>query len=217
MYGSHFRRVTLPQDERRGLLGKGGLLLATSHADRTSPVVRGKWILENLLGTPPPPPPADVPQLDETDDEAKPRSLRARMEAHRASPSCAGCHRVMDPLGFAMENFDAVGAWRVHERGVPIDASGRLADGSAVDGVVALRQALVGRPEVFAQTFTEKLLTYALGRGLRHYDMPAVRAIVREAGRHGYRLSSIVVGIVTSAPFQMQMKGEPGPSAARRS
>jgi mono/diheme cytochrome c family protein len=216
VYGSHFRRVTLRGDERLGLLGKGGLLLATSHADRTAPVVRGKWILENIMGTPPPPPPADVPLLEETTDAGQPRTLRARMEMHRASPACAGCHRVMDPLGFAMENFDAVGAWRAHEGGLPIDASGRLADGSAIDGVVALRQALVSRSDVFVRTFTEKLLTYALGRGLQYSDMPVVRAIVRDAGRHDYRISSLVMGIVTSTPFQMRMKADSGRRVADR-
>ncbi len=208
VYGSHFRRVTVPRDERRGLLGKGGLLLATSHADRTAPVVRGKWILENILGTPAPPPPAAVPPLEESKGGARPTTLRARMEAHRASPACASCHRIMDPLGFALENFDAVGSWREREGGVPIDASGQLVDGTAVNGVVALREALLNRSDVFVRTLTEKLLIYALGRGLQAYDMPVVRAIVRDAERQDYRFSSLIVGIVTAAPFQRRVKAE---------
>jgi hypothetical protein len=209
VYGSHFRRVTVPQDERRGLLGKGGLLLATSHADRTAPVVRGKWILENVLGVPAPPPPPNVPPLDATGSAEHPTTLRARLEAHRASPSCASCHRIMDPLGFALENFDAVGRWRERDGLAPIDASGQLVDGSAVNGVKALREALVTRSDLFVTTLTEKLLTYALGRGLQHYDMPVVRAIVKGAASQQYRFSALVMGIVTAAPFQMRMKGEP--------
>jgi hypothetical protein len=207
VYGSHFRRVTVPRDERRGLLGKGGLLLATSHADRTAPVVRGKWILENILGTPAPPPPAAVPPLEDANDRATPTTLRARMEMHRASPSCASCHRIMDPLGFALENFDAVGSWRVRDGGVPIDASGQLVDGSAVNGVEALREALLGRSHLFVGTVTEKLMIYALGRGLQYYDMPVARGIVRDAERQNYRFSSLIMGIVTAAPFQMRVKG----------
>src|SRR5207237_1207368 len=152
------------------------ILAITSHAERTSPVLRGKWILENLLGTPPPPPPGDVPAL--TDKSENARTVRERMEQHRADPVCASCHRVMDPLGFALENFDAVGAWRTEDDGVPIDASGQLADGAAVDGVVAMRQAILRRPELFVSTMTEKLLIFALGRGLGYRDMPAVRGIL---------------------------------------
>jgi len=205
VYGSRFRRVTLTEDARRGLLGKGSVLLATSHADRTAPVLRGKWILENLLGTPPPAPPANVPPL-EPQPGTKPRTMRERMEGHRANPSCAGCHRTMDALGFAMENFNAVGAWRTWEAGAPIDATGTVPDGMAVDGIVALRNSLLRRPEVFVGTLTEKLLIYSLGRGLQHYDMPVVRSIVRGASANDYRFSSIVLGIVQSAPFQMRMK-----------
>ena len=207
VYGSHFRRVTLTNDARRGLLGKGGLLLVTSRADRTAPVLRGKWILENVLGTPPPPPLPNVPPLEASAEEA-PRTLRERMERHRASPTCAGCHKVMDPLGFALENFDATGAWRTREGGIPLDASGQLADGSKVDGVVALRNALVARSDVFVRTLTEKLMTYALGRGLQHSDMPVVRDIVRKAERQDYQFSGIIMGIVTSPPFQMRVVGE---------
>ena len=202
VYGSHFRRVTLENDARRGLLGKGGLLMVTSRADRTAPVLRGKWILENLLGTPPPPPPP-VPPLAENSTEA-PKTLRQRLEMHRASPACASCHRVMDPLGFALENFDATGAWRTRDAGLPLDASGQLADGTQVDGVVALRNALLARPEVFVHTLTEKLMTYGLGRGLQYYDMPVVREIGRKAEQQNYRFSGIIMGIVNSAPFQMR-------------
>jgi mono/diheme cytochrome c family protein len=207
IYGPRFRRVTLQDDARKGLLGKGGILLVTSHADRTSPVVRGKWILENLIGTPPPPPPAEVPAFPENDPRA-PQTVRARMERHRASPACAGCHKVMDPLGLALENFDAVGKFRTQEAGETIDASGELGDGRKVDGVVAMRNALLAKPEVLVGTFTEKLMTYALGRGLEHYDMPAVREIVRAGSRDDYRFSSLVLAIVRSVPFQMRTKGE---------
>jgi mono/diheme cytochrome c family protein len=207
VYGSHFRRVTVTNDARRGLLGKGGLLMVTSRADRTAPVLRGKWILENVLGTPPPPPLPNVPPLEASSEEA-PRTLRERMERHRASPTCAGCHKVMDPLGFALENFDATGAWRTREGGVPLDASGQLADGTKVDGVVALRNALLARPDVFVRTLTEKLMTYALGRGLQYYDMPIVRDIVRKAERQDYKFSGIIMGIVASPPFQMRVVGD---------
>jgi len=205
IYGSRFRRVTLADDARRGLLGKGALLMVTSQADRTSPVLRGKWVLENLVGTAPPPPPPVVPSLD-TGAAAKARTMRARLEAHRASPACAGCHRVMDPIGFALENFDAVGVWRTHEADMPINVGGQFWDGTSLDGAVGLRQALLKRPQAFVHTLTEKLLTYALGRSLDYYDMPAVRAIVRQAAASEYRFSSIVSGIVTSMPFQMRAR-----------
>jgi mono/diheme cytochrome c family protein len=204
--GSHFRRFALTDDARKGLLGKGGVLTVTSHVDRTSPVVRGKWLMENILGTPPPPPPADVPPLREKEEGEKPRTMRERMEEHRRNTVCANCHKPMDPLGFALENFDAIGAWRTTEGGSPIDASGQLADGTPVDGVVTLRHALMSRSTVFVGTFTEKLLTYALGRGLSAHDMPAVRTIDREASRDDYRFSSIVLGIVRSVPFQMRVR-----------
>jgi Protein of unknown function (DUF1592)/Protein of unknown function (DUF1588)/Protein of unknown function (DUF1587)/Protein of unknown function (DUF1585)/Protein of unknown function (DUF1595) len=206
VYGSQFRRVTLTDDARKGLLGKGSVLMVTSHADRTSPVVRGKWILENLIGSPPPAPPPDVPPFPDNTDGQKPLSVRDRMEQHRDNPSCASCHKIMDPLGFALENFDAVGKWRMRDEGHAIDASGQLTDGTRVDGVASLRLALLRRPDVFVGTLTEKLLTYALGRGLDYYDMPAVRAIVREASAHNSRFSSLVLGIVKSMPFQMRVK-----------
>jgi hypothetical protein len=202
IYGSRFRRVPVAGEARKGLLGHGSILAITSHAERTSPVLRGKWILENLLGTPPPPPPADVPALEDKSDRA--RTVRERMEQHRANPVCASCHKVMDPLGFALENFDAVGAWRTEDEGAPINASGQLADGAAVDGVVAMREAILARPDLFVSTMTEKLLTYALGRGVDYRDMPAVREIVRRAARNDYRFASVVLGVADSVPFLMK-------------
>jgi len=206
VYGSQFRRIVLPDEMRRGLLGKGSLLAVTSHATRTSPVLRGKWVLENILGTPPAPPPPDVPTLKEPEPGAAARTMRQQMVEHRANPACASCHKVMDPIGFALENFDAVGAWRTRDAGTLIDASGELADGTKIDGVVALREALVSHPDVFVGTLTEKLLTYALGRGLDYADMPAVRTIVASASRDRYRFSTIVLGIVSSVPFRMRAK-----------
>jgi Protein of unknown function (DUF1592)/Protein of unknown function (DUF1588)/Protein of unknown function (DUF1587)/Protein of unknown function (DUF1595)/Protein of unknown function (DUF1585) len=203
IYGPHFRRVVLTDDFRRGLFGKGGLLLLTSHADRTSPVVRGKWILDNLIGTPPPPAPAVVPPFPE-EVPGVPSTVRGRMEQHRSNPACAGCHKVMDPLGLALENFDAVGVWRTRDSGLPIDASGELTDGTKINGVTAMRSALLKRPEVLVGVTVEKLLTYALGRTVEAEDMPAVRAIVRNSARDNYRFSSLVRGIVTSVPFQMR-------------
>jgi hypothetical protein len=204
IYGDQFRRVTLSGDERRGLLGKGAILLVTSLATRTSPVVRGKWILENIVGTPPPPPPPNVPALDETAAGPAARTLRDRMEIHRKNPPCAGCHRMMDPIGFALENYDAVGRWRTSDDGSPIDATGTLMDGSPVDGPATLRQALTNKPEVFVRTMTEKMMTYALGRGLDAHDMPAIRGVTRSAAAASYRFSSVVLGIVKSVPFQMR-------------
>lgn len=204
VYGSHFRRITLAQDERRGLLGKGAILTLTSYATRTSPVVRGKWILENIVGTPPPPPPPNVPALEENGPGRKPRSMRERLEDHRRNPVCAQCHRLMDPIGFALEPFDAVGAARHRESGSPIDGSGQLASGVKVTGPASLRDALVNDPTIFVTTMTEKMLTYALGRGLGAEDMPAVRGIVRSAARANYRFSAIVAGIVSSTPFQLR-------------
>ena len=206
--GNHFRRITLSGelDRRRGLLGKGSLLTVTSYAHRTSPVLRGKWLLENVLGTPPPPPPPDVPELtEEAEADGSILSLRERMEAHRSDPVCASCHRVMDPLGFALENFDGIGRWRAtSEAGTPIDASGELADGTPVDGPVSLRNALLKRPENFVTTVTEKLMTYGLGRGVEYYDASAVRRIVRGAAVDGYTWSALITGIARSVPFQMR-------------
>jgi hypothetical protein len=205
VYGSRFRRVTLKDENRRGLLGQGSVLAVTSYPNRTSPVLRGKWILENILGTPPPAPPPNIPALREANEGGRVLSVRERLEEHRKNPACATCHRVMDPLGFSLENFDAVGEWRTKEAaGVPVDASGQLADGTEVDGPAALRRALRKHPEQFARTMTEKMLTYALGRGLEFYDMPVVRAIARDAAAQNYRFSSIVTGIIKSAPFRMK-------------
>jgi hypothetical protein len=196
--------VTIADENRRGLLGQGSVLAVTSYPNRTSPVLRGKYILENILGTPPPSPPANVPPLKETGEGGKVLSLRALLEQHRASPACATCHRIMDPLGFALENFDATGKWRTKEEAGVVDASGQLADGSPVDGPAALRKAILKHPEQFVRTMTEKMLTYGLGRGLESYDMPVVRAIARDAAGQNYRFSSIVMGIVKSTPFQLK-------------
>jgi len=205
IYGTQFRRVAVADPARRGLLGQGSFLAVTSHAERTSPVLRGKWILENIVGMPVPPPPPNVPPLKERANGEKPRTIREQMAEHRSNPACANCHKVMDSIGFSLENFDVVGAWRTSEADAPIDASGELADGTHVNGVMELRAALLKNPDLFAGTMTQKMLTYALGRGVDYRDMPAVRAILRDAGRDGYRFSSIVLGIVKSTPFQMRM------------
>jgi hypothetical protein len=204
IYGSRFRRVTVPSDARRGLLGQASILTVTSYPNRTSPVERGKWMLTNLLGVPPQPPPPNVPALPDGGTDGQVVSLRERLEKHRANPVCAGCHRMMDPIGFAMENFDGIGRWRAKEDGTPIDASGTLFTGAKLDGVAALRRELSSRPEVFVGVLTERLLTYASGRGLEHYDMPAVRNIVQDARSTNYRFSSIVLGVARSVPFQMK-------------
>jgi mono/diheme cytochrome c family protein len=204
--GERYRRVTLTDPNRWGLLGKGGVLMTTSYANRTAPVLRGAWILESILGTPPAAPPPDVEGFKENKEGEKALSVREIMEQHRSNPSCNACHGIMDPLGFALENFDAIGEWRWQDRwaGTPIDASGQLSDGTAVSGPQDLRKALMRRPEQFVQTMTEKLMTYALGRSIEYFDMPAIRRIVRDAARDNYRFSSIVMGIVKSPPFQMR-------------
>jgi hypothetical protein len=219
VYGSHFRRVTLQDEARRGLLGKGAVLMVTSHPHRTSPVLRGKWILENVLGAPPPPPPDVVPPFEEDLEAHRPRSVRERMEQHRRNPACAGCHRMIDPAGLALENFDAVGAWRTRDggtRGTPVDASGQLVDGTRIDGVVELRAALLRDPDTFVRTMTEKLMTYAIGRGLTAADMPAVRSVVRESARAQHRFSAVVLGIARSVPFQMRLKSPVGEGESAR-
>jgi hypothetical protein len=204
--GDQFRRVPLADENRWGLLGKGSVLMVTSYANRTAPVIRGAFILENILGTPPSPPPPDVEGFPENKEGAKALTVREIMQLHRSKPSCNACHGVMDPLGFALENFDAIGAWRTKDvdAGTAIDAAGQLVDGTQVSGPKDLRLALMKRPGQFVQTLTEKLMTYALGRGLEPYDMPTVRKIVRDAAPDNYRFSSIVMGIVRSAPFQMK-------------
>jgi cytochrome c551/c552 len=206
VHGSRFRRVEVTDDARRGLLGQASFLLVTSVANRTSPVARGKWILENLLGTAPPLPPPNVPPLKESDSGQQPTSLRQKMEEHRQNPVCAACHKIMDPIGFSLENFDLIGRWRSTEGSSKIDASGQLVDGTKLDGPASLRQALLSRSDVFVQTMTEKLLIYATGRALRYYDMPVVRAVARDASRNDNRFSSLILGIVKSDPFQMRAK-----------
>ncbi len=208
VYGSDFRRVSLADGNRRGLLGQGSILTVTSYPDRTSPVGRGKWVLENVLGTPPPPPPPNVPELEPAEDTGRVLAMRERMEQHRENPVCASCHRVMDPLGLALENFDAIGRWRGHmPGGIAIDASGTMPDGTAFDGPAELRGLLVRDREQFATVVTEKLLIYALGRGIEYYDAPAVRRIVRGSAAHDYGLASLVVGVVQSTPFQLRLAG----------
>ena len=206
VYDSYFRRVTFDRNSvRGGLLGQASILTVTSYADRTSPVIRGKWVLTNILGSPPPPPPGNVPPL-KNDGAAtgKALTMRERMAAHRVNQPCASCHRLMDPVGFALENYDAVGRWRTADQDTPIDASGNLPDGSQFVGVAGLRQALLSRPELFVTTLTEKLLTYSLGRGLESYDGAAVRKIVRNARNDDYRFSALILEIVNSTPFQMR-------------
>ena len=204
--GSHFRRVSLPPETNRaGILGHGSVLTLSSHAIRTSPVLRGKWILNNLLGSPPPDPPPNVPALDDTRNQAKRPTLRARMEQHRNNPACAACHSMIDPLGFALEHFDAIGRWRdVDASFNPIDDSGMLPDGRAFRGIVEFREALIERPEQFVFTVAEKLMTYALGRGLGYADMPTLRRIVSEAEVDDYRFHAVIQAIVTSDPFLMR-------------
>ena len=202
--GATFQRVSYPDARRRGLLGHGSILAMTSHAGRTSPVLRGKWVLEVLLGTPPPPPPPDVPAFEETDEADDGRSLtvRGRMEEHRSNPACMACHRVIDPIGLALENFDVTGAWRIRDEGNPIDPVGELYDGTILRGPADLRAALLSRPEVFYRIFASNLMAYGLGRRVEYYDMPTVRAITRDAGENDYRFSSFVMGVVNSPAFQ---------------
>ncbi|HEX5000305.1 MAG TPA: DUF1592 domain-containing protein [Terriglobia bacterium] len=208
VFGSEFRRVTLKDPTRGGLLGQGSVLTVTSYPNRTSIVQRGKWILENLLGAPPPPPPPDVPDLKTQGQDGGALPLRKAMEAHRANPTCASCHSRMDPLGFALENYDAIGAWRTRDSGAEIDPRGKLPDGTALDGPAGLKKALLARRDEFVETFVEKLLTYAIGRGLEPADRPAVRAIAREAARDKNRMMTVVTAIVKSAPFQMRRRSQ---------
>jgi len=211
IHGSYFRRVELPADSpRRGLLGQGSILTVTSVATRTSPVTRGRWILENLLGTPAPiPPPGVDTNLEKNPEEVKNTSLRHRLEVHRTNPTCASCHKIMDPIGFALENFDLVGTWRDIDGKSPVDASGQLVDGTKLNGPADLRQALLSRSDAFVTNTTEKLMTYALGRPVQYFDMPTVRAVVHRAAQNDYRFSSLVLGVVSSDAFQMKMKKAP--------
>src|SRR5688572_24097698 len=203
--GSHFRRVTLPKESpRRGLLGHGSILSVTSYSTRTSPVLRGKYVLENLLASPPPPPPPDVPSLN-TERSGQPLSMKEAMQMHRASPSCAGCHAKMDPIGFALENFDAIGRWRGEQNGRALDVSSALPDGTMVDGVEGVRRLVLSDPALFVEAMTGKLLMYALRRNIQHYDQPAIRVIARESARQNYTFGSLVLGVVSGVPFQSRM------------
>jgi hypothetical protein len=210
IYGSHFRRVAVTDPNRMGLLGQGSILAVTSYPNRTSVVQRGKWILENLLGSPPPPPPPDIPELKPHSSDGKPLTMRQQLEQHRADPKCSGCHSRMDPIGFALENYDAIGRWRTKDEAAAIDASGKLPDGTAFEGPEGLNKLLLSRyRDDFIYTVTEKLLTYALGRGLEYYDQPAVRSITKQAARENYSISALVTALVESTPFRMRRT--PGP------
>jgi hypothetical protein len=196
--------VTLKDENRFGLLGKGSVLAVTSYTTRTSPTIRGKWLLENILAAPMPPPPPNIPTLESSNKSGKPLAVREMLELHRTNATCAGCHSRMDPLGLSLENFDAIGQWRATDSGTPIDASGVLLDGTKVNGPRELRQAIMAQQKQFAKAVTEKLLTYSLGRGLEYYDVPAVRGIDRAAEADNYRWSSLMLAVVKSPPFQMR-------------
>jgi hypothetical protein len=221
VYGERFRQVKLTDPNRFGLLGHGSILSLTAVATRTSPVFRGKYVLSTFLNTPPPQPPPNVPALEDSDKgtDSAPKSVRDQLELHRKNTVCAGCHRVIDPPGFALENFNSVGQWRgAMPNGARIDAAGVLADGAKVNGPIELRQAILSRPEAFATVITQRMMIYALGRGLEPSDMPVVRRIVRQAGKNGYRLNTIVNEIIQSAPFQMRTRldsSEPSNTVAR--
>ena len=202
--GDEFRRVSLPDDRRRGLLGQASVLTLTSHANRTSPVLRGKWVMEVLLGSPPPPPPPGVPDLDKTAEAKEGRMLttRERMEMHRANPTCRSCHQFMDPIGLALDNFDVTGQWRIRENGAPLDTRGDFYDGTPVSNPAELRAVLLKRPEPLIRTFTANLMAYALGRRVEYYDGPTIRRIANEAAPGGYKLDDIVFGVVSSDAFR---------------
>lgn len=206
--GSYFRRVALTGPQRGGVLTQGSVLLVTSYPNRTSPVLRGKWILESILGAPPPPPPPNVPVLADSAGDS-PKNLREELEKHRANVACAVCHSRLDPLGFALENFDAVGKFRASEGGSPIEASGAMPNGTVIDGPAGLKKVLLSRKDEFVESFSNLLLTYALGRGTEYYDQPAVREIRRQAEQNDYRFSSIVMAIVNSVPFEMRRTPAP--------
>jgi hypothetical protein len=204
VYGSHFRKVSLKGENRRGLLGHGSILTLTSRPNRTSPVIRGKWVMDNLLGSPPPPPPPDVPALNEKTNPDRPLTLRERMEQHRDNPVCASCHAQMEPFGFALDNFDPVGSWRTDDSGAPINAKVALPGGAEFEGPDGVRNVLLERGEIITHNITEKLLIYALGRGIRPEDQPVIREILRDAAVGSNRWSSIILGIVNSTPFTMR-------------
>ena len=209
VYGSQFRRIQFPDPKRQGVLGEGSILTVTSYATRTAPTIRGRWLLENILGVPPPPPPPNVPSLDlKKGENGKLLTMRQQMEEHRKNPACAACHKVMDPLGFALENFDATGKWRTNDGGNPIDASGVAPDGFPLNGPADLRKYLLSHPDQFVNTVASKLLTYALGRGVEYYDAPALRKIMRDSEGGNYRWSTLILGIVKSTPFQMRRSRE---------
>jgi hypothetical protein len=210
--GPEFRRVAYPDDKRRGVLGHGSILTLTSHGNRTSPVLRGKWVMEVLLGSPPPPPPENVPDLDETKDSKNGKfiSVADQLAQHRANPACSSCHNVIDPIGLSLDNFDVTGAWRIKDRGVPVNAAGELYDGTKLSGAADLRGALLTRGDAIVTHFAEVLLSYALGRRVEHYDMPAVRKIVRESKVGGYRMSSLILGVTRSAAFRTAKAEKPG-------
>jgi len=210
IYGSQFRRVDLNDPNRGGLLGQGSILTVTSYPNRTSVVQRGKWILDNLLGSPPPPPPPDIPELKPHTGDGERLTMRQQLEQHRANPTCASCHSRMDPIGFALENYDAVGKWRAKEGEAPIDASGKLPDGRTFEGPAGLRKLLIERyRDDFVATVSGKLLIYATGRGLEAYDMPTIRAIMKKAAGDDYRLTALIAAVVESEPFQMRRTPEP--------
>ncbi|MEI9811752.1 MAG: DUF1592 domain-containing protein [Acidobacteriota bacterium] len=215
IYGSQFRRVPVTDENRKGLLGQASILTVTSYPNRTSPVQRGKWILTNILGVPPTPPPPNVPPLKANEEGGAVQSLRQRMELHRANTVCAGCHKVMDPVGFALENFDGIGKWRAADEGAKIDPSGQLFEGSKVAGPAGLREMIAKRPEVFVGVMTERLLTYALGRPLQSTDMPAVRKIVHDAAKTNYKIDTLIAGVIDSVPFQMRMSSAKGPEGGQ--
>ncbi|HIN78422.1 MAG TPA: DUF1592 domain-containing protein, partial [Gemmatimonadetes bacterium] len=204
--GTHFRKVQYPDETRRGILGHGSILTLTSHANRTSPVLRGKWVLEVLLGSPPPPPPPGIPDLEETEGSEDGRLLttRERMELHRSSPSCNSCHRFMDPIGLALDNYDVTGRWRIRENGMLLDTKGEFYDGTVIETPSELQEALVKRPIPLVRTFTENLMAYALGRRVEYYDQPTIRSITAQAKQDDYRMSSFILGVVLSEAFRMQ-------------
>jgi hypothetical protein len=215
--GEQFKRVELTDDYRKGLLGKGAILALTSVADRTSPVLRGKWVMEVLLGSPPPPPPPNVPDIERTADAKEGRLLttRERMEIHRANPTCNACHQYMDPIGLALDNFDVTGTWRVRENGQPLDTRGDYYDGTPVSSPGELTKALMKRPVPLVRTFTENLFAYALGRRAEYFDQPAIRAIARNAAAQNYKLSAFILGVIKSDAFLMK-QAEPFQTTAQR-